>query len=654
MICLLALLPSGLACGPAGAFGTAATPVDPQSATAFLSTIRLSDLSLAPDGSAALLTSNASGKPRPVLIDLGSGNARPAVADTGGTLRAVDWFPDGRRLLLSGDDQGDEQIHLFVAEIDGSVRDLTPGSQRRAEFLDWSDDGRSLYISDNRRDPGHADIYRLDASDFTQELLYRDTAALQFGSIAGDGRTIALLRPSGQTGGRIFIYDVDEERLTELPGQPDEAAAVPHAFSPDGADLYITSNEESDFARLERVNLDDGRRDVLFAPDWDVTDARLVPGGPWLLATVNEDARSKPYLVATDGSAANAVPVEPAMSVREVRVSGNGRRLAYLGSTGRTPTNLYTRQLSPLSEAEPAPTGSSRLLLSGLPPGLDPAGFVTPEIVRFPGLDSLPIPAILYRPHAASAERPAPFLLWAHGGPGGQAQIGFSPLIHYLVAHGYGVLEVNNRGSEGYGKRFWRLDDRRHGEADLDDYVAAKRWLGSLDWADSSRVAIAGSSYGGYLVLAALAFRPGTFEAGVDLYGISNWVRTIENMPPWFEPFRQALERELGPFDDLDAFRAKSPLFHADRIEEPLIVLQGANDPRVLQSESDEIVAALRERGVPVRYVLFDDEGHGFVRRENRLTAYRAIREFLDEHLAGGSSSGQPTAGGPHHQAAER
>jgi dipeptidyl aminopeptidase/acylaminoacyl peptidase len=194
---------------------------------------------------------------------------------------------------------------------------------------------------------------------------------------------------------------------------------------------------------------------------------------------------------------------------------------------------------------------------------------------------------------------------------------------------------VNNRGSGGYGKTFDKLDDQRHGEADLGDLVWAKRYLASGGYVDAKRVAVAGGSYGGYLTLAALTFRPDTFAAGVDFFGISNWVRTIRSIPAWWESFRKALYAEMGDPNGADSVRLYriSPLFHAEQIRRPLLVLQGANDPRVLKVESDQIVEAVRRRGGVAEYVVFPDEGHGFIRKENNIKAYRTALEFLDKYV---------------------
>ena len=222
-----------------------------------------------------------------------------------------------------------------------------------------------------------------------------------------------------------------------------------------------------------------------------------------------------------------------------------------------------------------------------------------------------------------------------HGGPGGQSGQYYNPLIQYLVNHGYAILAVNNRGSSGYGKTFYQMDDLNHGEKDLQDCIEGKNWLASQDIIDAESIGIMGGSYGGYMTMAALTFAPEEFDVGVNLFGVTNWLRTLKSIPPYWESFREALYKELGDPYTNDSIRLHkiSPLFHTENITKPLIVLQGTQDPRVLKIESDEIVEGAKKNGVPVEYVLFEDEGHGFVKKENQIIAYSKILDFLDEHL---------------------
>ena len=202
------------------------------------------------------------------------------------------------------------------------------------------------------------------------------------------------------------------------------------------------------------------------------------------------------------------------------------------------------------------------------------------------------------------------------------------------------MLGINNRGSSGYGKTFFAADDQKHGQEPLWDCVAAKKYLQSLPYVDKDRIGIIGGSYGGYMVLAALAFQPDVFAVGVDLFGVSNWMRTLESIPKWWESQRLALYKEIGdPVKDREMLMANSPLFHADKITKPLIVLQGANDPRVIKPESDDIVAAAKKNGVPVEYVVFPDEGHGFSKKKNQIEGWKAIMTFLDKYLKGDAAA---------------
>ncbi len=196
------------------------------------------------------------------------------------------------------------------------------------------------------------------------------------------------------------------------------------------------------------------------------------------------------------------------------------------------------------------------------------------------------------------------------------------------------MLGINNRGSSGYGQTYFTADDRKHGHEPLRDCVEAKTYLKSLPYIDHERIGIIGGSYGGYMVLAALAFQPTEFVVGVDIFGVSNWLRTLESIPSYWESQRLALYHEIGdPVKDREMLKSISPVFHADKIRRPLMVLQGKNDPRVIKPESDDIVKAVKAAGVPVEYVVFDDEGHGFTKKKNQIEGYRAVLSFLDRHL---------------------
>jgi dipeptidyl aminopeptidase/acylaminoacyl peptidase len=399
---------------------------------------------------------------------------------------------------------------------------------------------------------------------------------------------------------------------------------APADFTPDGTALLFVSDSGREFASLRRHDIASGASRPVYEQRWDVLGAEHSKGGRYLTVYVNEDSR----YVARVLDAATLAPAPlagmPEGTVRGVSIARNDSAFAFYSSDGSAPDDLYAGAFG-------APP---RRLTNALNPAIRRADLVVPTVVRFKSYDGVEVPGVLYRPHQATAATKAPAIVMVHGGPGGQAQVGYFALTQALVNHGYVVFDINNRGSSGYGKTFFAMDDRRHGEADLGDVVASKRMLAETGYVDSARIGILGGSYGGYMTLAALTLRPDEFKVGVDLFGISNWVRTLESIPPWWASFRDALYAELGdPKADSARLRRISPLFHADKIRAPLMVLQGANDPRVLKVESDEIVAAARKNGVPVEYVVFPDEGHGFVKKGNEIRGYTAVITFLDKYL---------------------
>ena len=274
-------------------------------------------------------------------------------------------------------------------------------------------------------------------------------------------------------------------------------------------------------------------------------------------------------------------------------------------------------------------------LTNSLNKEIDPKSLVKAEVVRYQSFDGLEVPAIYYKPLIASTQNKVPALVWVHGGPGGQSRMNFNPLIQYLTNSGYAILAVNNRGSSGYGKNFYKMDDKNHGDKDLQDCIWGKKWLQQQDYIDPEHIGIIGGSYGGYMTMAAMTFTPDEFKAGVNIFGVTNWIRTLKSIPPFWEASRKALYNELGDPYSQDSIRLKkiSPLFHAKQVKNPVMVLQGANDPRVLQVESDEIVAEIMKNKIPVEYVIFEDEGHGFRKKENQIKGYGKIKDFLDFYL---------------------
>jgi dipeptidyl aminopeptidase/acylaminoacyl peptidase len=592
----------------------------------FLGTTEYTGTSFSPDNRQVLVSSDASGVFNAYAIPVNGSKPIQLTHSVEDSVFVRGYFPDDERFLFTADQGGNELDHVYVREIDGSKVDLTPGEKLRARFLGWARDDTSFYLATNERNPRYFDVYEYSVDGYSREMIYQNDEGLNFADISPDRRYIALSKILSNADSDVYLYDRETGEHTLLTEHDGDANHFPLTFTVDGVRLLFLTDQGTEFMHLVSYDLVSGERAVLVREDWDVSSASYSKYGKYLVIQINRDARTEVQIRETEtGRAIPTLELGAGTDVSAVTFSRDENHMALYASNSRSPHDLFVMQL---------PAGEPNQLTQSLNRNINGKDLVDGQVVRFASFDGVEIPGILYKPHAASKSNRAPALVWVHGGPGGQSRIGYSALIQYLVNHGYVVFAINNRGSSGYGKTFFHLDDRKHGHDDLDDCVASKRMLIDTGYVDPDRIGIIGRSYGGYMALAALTFRPDEFAAGVDLFGISNWYRTVQSIPPWWEAQRKAMEKEMGSFDNEEFFKAKSPLFHAENIVRPLMVLQGANDPRVLKAESDEIVEAVRANGVPAKYIVFDDEGHGFNKKENRERAYEAILKFLEQYLA--------------------
>ena len=613
-------------------------------AATFHSTTSLRGASFSHDGRHLLVSSDQSGVFNVYSLAVSGGPMVPITHSETDATYAVDWFPQDDRLLFTADQGGNELNHLFVRETDGRTVDLTPGEGLKASFAGWAGDGLSFFVLTNERDPLQFDVYRYEVArpllieastrgeivgGYRRERIFTNEELWDVGAVGPEGRYVALARINDNADNDLYLFDrkyADEAPVHVTPHEGSVQHRV-QTFSPDGDRLFYTSDAGSEFQRVWSYDLLTREHRLVYEDEWDVSYYQYSRDGRYVVIGVNADASTRLRVLEADTRREVALPRLPEGDLFDVEIQDGGDKVAFYVNGDRSPSNLFILDLD---------SGNFAKLTETLDVRIDPRDLVASEVVRYPSFDGLEIPALLYRPLGAEPETPAPALVWVHGGPGGQSRTGYRATIQHLVNQGYAVLAVNNRGSSGYGKSFYHLDDRKHGDVDLKDCLWARRWLEGLDWVDGERVGIIGGSYGGYMVCAALAFEPEAFDVGVNIFGVTNWVRTLESIPPWWAGFRSSLYAELGdPEVDRERLLERSPLVHAKNIVRPLLVIQGANDPRVLQVESDELVEAVRKSGVPVEYIVFPDEGHGFEHRRNQITAAVAYSNFLDVHLRG-------------------
>ncbi len=542
------------------------------------------------------------------------------------------WAND-RCVVYTRDTGGDENFHAYAVDVNERVeRHLTPFDGVKVSIVDiLEDDEDHVLISMNRRDPQHFDVYRLHVT--TGELTrvaenpggvvdwLTDNAGRVRVAIQTDGVSTALLYRSDETGDFREIVRTDfKDSITPLAFTFDDRALVVSSnlgrdrrtislFDPETATPgeLIFEHDEVDVENILRSK----RRKRLLGV-WFVTDR--------LHYHFFDDERA-----ALHRRIASALPGD---DVHVVSKSRDETRYVLRSAGDRSLGTYYT-----LDDRDG--TGSATpVKLVDVAPWLrrDELCEMTP--VAYDARDGRRIHGYLTLPRDVA--RPVPVVVNPHGGPWARDVWGFSADVQFLANRGYAVLQVNFRGSIGYGRDFWEAGFRQWGRAMQDDVTDGVRWLVDEGVADPTRIGIYGASYGGYVVLAGLAFTPELYACGVDYVGVSNLFTLLATLPPYWEPLRDMMYEMIGhPEKDSELLRAVSPVFHADAIRSPLLVAQGANDPRVKQSESDQIVAALRARNVDVTYIVKDDEGHGFQNEENRFELYREIERFLGEHLGG-------------------
>ncbi len=533
------------------------------------------------------------------------------------------YSPSTGEVIYSADKGGNENSHIYLIR-EGNSIDLTPGENTKASYVGWTKDELGMYVISNSRDPRFFDLYKIDIVTLNSEMVFKNDSGYNLNSISNNDNYIVLSLNLSRSEQKLFLYDVRSNQQVEI---SDKAANFSgQNFDKNDENYFYTTNYDSEFYYLMSYNLKNGERSTVYKTNWDVSFSYLSKNNSYRVIAVNEDAQNKLTIKnMSDQSDLNLIGFEN-MNINSVGFSEDEKLLRVSAGSPNSPGDLYTYELS---------TNKLNKITSNLNSNVNPKDLVNAEVIRYESFDGLEIPAILYKPHLASKKNKVPALVWVHGGPGGQSRVGYRALIQYLVNHGYAILAVNNRGSSGYGKTFYALDDQNHGEDDLQDCVWGKKWLQDQDYINPDKIGIIGGSYGGFMTMAAMTFEPEEFKVGVNIYGVTNWIRTLRSIPAYWESTRESLYKEMGnPYTE-DSLRLYniSPLFHAKNIQNPVMVLQGANDPRVLQIESDEMVQEARDAGAYVEYVLFEDAGHGFIKKEQQIEGNEKILTFLENYL---------------------
>lgn len=586
---------------------------------------------ISPDGKMISYLATADGLLNVWVKTVGKDDDRQVTFDTTQGIIFYTWSADSKRMLYVQDQEGNENYRLYSVDLrTGKVKDYTPFENVRARVVAWdTDHPKELLISMNKRNSQVFDVYHLNLRNGKIRIVAENPGNI-VGWIADEDFKLRGALAINQNGGFDLLVRDDEDspwRTLLTWGFEDNRSSYPLQFSKDGDYIYLMDSRDANAARLVKVNLETGNTEVLAEdPTYDVKGVMIHPDTEELLwYNVMRDRRDRvvvaeeyrddfEYLYALD---------EGDVGIANWNTDFDKWIVSLMRDDG--PVSYYFYDLE---------TGEATYLFDHRPE-LNNYTLAPMEPISFTSRDSLTIHGYVTFP--PGVERTSlPMVLNVHGGPWVRDYWGYDPQAQWLANRGYICLKVNYRGSTGYGKDFLNAGNKEWGRKMHFDLVDAVSWAIEQGYVDPEKIAIYGGSYGGYAALVGATFTPDLFCCAVDEFGPSNLITFLETVPPYWKPMQEMSYRRIGhPIKDSTMLWERSPLSRVDSIRIPVLIVQGANDPRVKQSESDQIVQAMKKKGINYEYMLFEDEGHGFMKEENRLEFFASAERFLAKHLGG-------------------
>ena len=605
--------------------------------------------SLAPDGSRVAYRTSVTGSPQIWIAETRARSA-PRQITFGEPVTFHDWSPAGDLIAYGVDRGGNEREGFYLISADGArERELLPPSESFRAWGGFSRDGTKIAYAATEPGKDDFDIYTLDlAVGARPRRVHEGKGGVYVAAWRPDGAGLLLTVTRGEDANDVLYLDLRTNK-TEVVFRPREAASyTSFEWMPDSGGFYLASNQDRDFAALAFYDFNARRLSFIREPRRDVEAVDLSPDGRWVAWAENAAGFSELFLQGAHTHArAFQLAGLPRGVVNSLEWAARAPVLAAQLSGPSVPGDVWaadlTQGIARLNSTRriagsSLPGGALRRVTESTLAGLDPQKFVEPLAISLPSHDGVTIHGLLYLPRGASAQRRAPVVLGVHGGPTAQSRPDFDAVFQYLLARGYAVLDLNFRGSTGYGKKFARLDNGRLRPNAVKDMAAAVDWLASSNHpVDARKVAAMGGSYGGYMTYAALAQLPEKFAAGVSFVGVSNWVTALEGASPQLKASDRIEYGNIDDAEDRKFFAELSPITHVRNVRAPLLVSHGANDPRDPVTESDQFVRAVRGRGGEVEYLRWPDEGHSLRKLQNRITAYRRVARFLERTLGRGT-----------------
>ena len=603
---------------------------DPANIARYLLASGAGSVSISPDGEMLAFRWDVTGEPQ--LWSLPVSGGQPQQLTFGNGITFFSWSPDSETLIYGADNDGNEQESYYRIAADGSSEALVLAAVEGGfrSFGDFGADGETIAFASTERNGQDFDIYTADLSTGETTRLYEGIFGFFAHDISPDGTKLIVSETVGEDSDNLYLLDIESREITAL-AKPDPRANHTNggfAWLPDSSGFYFASNEDREFSAITRYDVASGEMSVVKEADHDLGGIELCnEAGAYMVYTENVDGFDTLH-IDRDGEDAGLDTSFLPEGQYQTSCSLENSKLAIRASGWRTPGDVYVMDLE---------TGDHTQVFASNYAGLDPERLIRPESVRMMARDGVELQGLLYLPDESSRteDGPPPVIFFVHGGPTGQSVASFDPVVQYHLDRGLAVFEPNVRGSTGFGRTYVTLDDqkkRRDSVRDLIDMLAALEEDGRVD---TSRAAVVGGSYGGYMVNAVLALYPDAFDAGASLFGVGNWVTALQVASPGLKASDRIEYGDIREQEWIDYYTENSPVTLADQIKVPVLYSHGVQDPRIDIYETEIMVKTLRENGIETPYVRIPDEGHGWRKLKNQLFYFRRQTEFLEEQLMG-------------------
>ena len=577
---------------------------------------------ISPDGSTVAFSYRVTGEPQLWLIEAAGG--WPRQLTFGAAIRTFRWAPDGERLLVTRDAEGNEREGYYLLSVGGTKeRQLLPQSDAFRSFGMFSNDGSRFLFSSTGRNGRDFDIYVTDVESGESRMVLEGSFGLFPRAWQPNGNLVIVDETRGEDAQDVHLLDMSTGRLRPL-FRPEVAAYYgSYAWLPDGSGFYLSSNQDREFASLAFYSLGSESLEFIETPDADVGNVTLSGDGRYLAWTTNEEGYSKMHIRDRQSGSDVDSPELP-RGVYSLEFAANAATLNIRMTGPATPGDVFVWNVPSNEVWHPVQSNLA---------GLDPQTFVVPQSLRYEARDGLELQGLLYLPHAEDFAFKPPVVVKVHGGPTGQSRPTFQAQVQYLVNNGIAVFDVNVRGSTGFGKTYTRLDNQEKRLDSVRDLADTVAFLSSDERLNTKRIAVMGGSYGGYMVNAVLGSYPGVFDAAASFVGVSDWVRALQEASPGLKASDRIEYGDIREARWQEFYKVNSPIHNADKIRVPVFFEHGANDPRDPVTESDRMVQTIRGNGIGVTYLRFPDEGHGIAKQANRVAFNRALARFLEKQL---------------------